>query len=104
MAIAAVMPGSVGPLGGRRSTAGPHDAYPRTVPRLRCRPDIGNPAGFDIGTVLTGSGVTLLVSAAITQYGEQVRFTAAEPYGTSGAALVVLGLVFGLVLVVYGYR
>ncbi len=37
-------------------------------------PDFGNPAGFDISTVL------------------------------SGAVLVVLGVVFGLVLVVNGYR
>ncbi len=67
-------------------------------------PDFGNPAGFDIATVLTGSGVTLLVSAGITRYGEQFQYTAAELYGLSGAVLVVLGVVFGLVLVVSGYR
>ncbi|WP_202613898.1 hypothetical protein [Halostella pelagica] len=48
--------------------------------------------------------MTLLVSAGITRYGEQFQYTAAELYGLSGAVLVVLGVVFGLVLVVSGYR
>lgn len=67
-------------------------------------PDIGNPAGFDVATVLTGSGVTLLISAAITAYGAQFEFTPEELYGIAGAALVVLGVLFGLALVATGNR
>lgn len=67
-------------------------------------PDIGNPAGFDVATVLTGSGVTLLISAGIVRYGDQYRFTEAELYGISGGALVVLGVLFGIALIVTGYR
>lgn len=37
--------------------------------------DFGNPAGFDIATVLTGSGVTLLISAGILRYGDEIQFT-----------------------------
>jgi len=67
-------------------------------------PDLGNPAGFDVATVLTGSGLTLLVSAGITRYGDQFEYTAAELYGLSGGAFVVLGVLFGLLLVLKGYR
>lgn len=67
-------------------------------------PDIGNPAGFDVATVLTGSGVTLLVSAAILQYGEEVQFSEPELYGVSGAVLVALGIVYGIALVISGLR
>lgn len=67
-------------------------------------PDFGNPAGFDVATVLTGSGLTLLLSAGITMYGDRFQYTPAELYGLSGVALVVLGVVFGLVLVLTGYR
>lgn len=67
-------------------------------------PDIGDPAGFDIATVLTGSGVTLLISGAILEYGDEVRFTEPELYGVSGVLLVVLGVLFGIALVLSGYR
>ncbi|MFC6824040.1 hypothetical protein [Halopelagius fulvigenes] len=67
-------------------------------------PDIGNPAGFDVATVLTGSGLTLLVSAGIMRYGEQFRYTAAELYAIGGGALVAVGLLFGILLVASGYR
>lgn len=67
-------------------------------------PDIGNPAGFDIATVLTGSGITLLLSAGIMRYGDRFPYTPAELYGLSGGVLVALGIVFGLILVVWGYR
>ena len=66
--------------------------------------DSGNPAGFDVATVLTGSGVTLLLSAGITMYGDRLRYTAGELYAISGAALVVAGALFGLVLVAKGLR
>lgn len=67
-------------------------------------PDIGNPFGFDLATVLTGSGLTLLVSAGIMRYGEQFEYTAADLYGISGGAFVALGVLYGLILIVTGYR
>lgn len=67
-------------------------------------PDIGNPAGFDVATVLTGSGLTLLISAAIMRYGGQVQFSEGELYGVAGGALVALGVLYGIALVVSGYR
>jgi hypothetical protein len=67
-------------------------------------PDPGTPAGFDLATVLTGSGTTLLLSAGIARYGDQFRFTAAELCGIAGAALVAVGVLFGLVLVAMGHR
>lgn len=66
--------------------------------------DIGNPAGFDVATVLTGSGLTLLVSAAILEFGEAVRFSEPELYGVSGAVLVALGTAYGIALVLSGLR
>lgn len=67
-------------------------------------PDIGNPAGFDVATVLTGSGITLLLSAAIMRYGERFQYTAGELYAVSGIALIGVGLIFGIALVIAGYR
>ncbi|MFC5970833.1 hypothetical protein ACFPYI_05755 [Halomarina salina] len=67
-------------------------------------PDIGNPAGFDIATVLTGSGLTLLLSAAIMLYGDQFQFSSGELYAISGGVLVVVGFLFGLFLVTTGNR
>lgn len=67
-------------------------------------PDFGNPAGFDIATVLTGSGVTLLLSAGIMRYGGRFQYTVEELYGMSGAIFVLLGVVLGLLLVAKGLR
>ncbi|SFG60730.1 hypothetical protein SAMN04488063_2562 [Halopelagius inordinatus] len=67
-------------------------------------PDIGNPAGFDVATVLTGSGITLLLSAAIMRYGERFQYTAAELYAVGGVALITVGLIFGIALIIAGYR
>lgn len=67
-------------------------------------PDFGNPAGFDIATVLTGSGLTLLLSAGIMRFGHRFQYTTAELYGLSGAILVLLGVLLGLVLVAKGLR
>lgn len=53
---------------------------------------------------MTGSGVTLLLSAEIIEYGEQFQYSAGELYAMSGGALVVLGVVFGLILVFTDYR
>lgn len=66
--------------------------------------DIGNPFGFDVATVLTGSGLTLLVSAWIMRYGDQFKYTTAELYGISGSVFVALGVLYGLMLIVTGYR
>lgn len=67
-------------------------------------PDIGNPCGFDIATVLTGSGLTLLISAGIMRYGGRFEFSPAELYGIAGAGFVALGVVYGLILIAMGYR
>uniref|UniRef100_A0A7D6CPF2 Uncharacterized protein n=2 Tax=Natrinema zhouii TaxID=1710539 RepID=A0A7D6CPF2_9EURY len=66
--------------------------------------DIGNPFGFDVATVLTGSGLTLLVSAGIMRYGDQFEYTSGELYGVSGGVFIVLGVLYGLFLIVSGYR
>lgn len=67
-------------------------------------PDFGNPAGFDVATVLTGSGLTLLLSAAILRYGDQLQYSQDALYAISGVVLVAIGVVFGLVLVATGNR
>lgn len=67
-------------------------------------PDFGNPAGFDIATVLTGSGLTLLISAGIARYGHRFEYSSGELYAVGGGLLIVLGIVFGLLLVVTGNR
>ncbi|SFS46665.1 hypothetical protein [Halostagnicola kamekurae] len=66
--------------------------------------DIGNPFGFDVATVLTGSGLTLLVSAGIMRYGGQFEYTTGELYGISGGVFIILGVLYGLLLIVSGYR
>lgn len=66
--------------------------------------DIGNPFGFDVATVLTGSGLTLLISAAIMRYGERFEFTQADLYMISGGVFVGLGVLYGLALILTGYR
>ncbi|WP_266082625.1 hypothetical protein [Haladaptatus caseinilyticus] len=67
-------------------------------------PDIGNPIGFDLATVLTGSGLTLLLSAAIGEYGAQFQYSVSELYGMAGAVFVAVGVIFGLILVATGNR
>ncbi|MFC4360445.1 hypothetical protein ACFO0N_21070 [Halobium salinum] len=66
--------------------------------------DIGNPGGFDIATVLAGSGVTFLIAAGITRYGAQFQYTTAELYGVAGATFLGLGIVFGVILLLAGLR
>lgn len=61
--------------------------------------------GFDLVTTLVGSGVTLLVSAAIVRYGEQVtRWSPSEMYAGVGGGLLVLGLLVGIVFAAAGWR
>ncbi|MBV0902611.1 hypothetical protein [Haloarcula salina] len=67
-------------------------------------PDLGSPVGFDLATVLTGSGLTLLLSAAIAAYGNRLSFDPAELYALSGAGLIVAGVGFGALLVATGRR
>lgn len=67
-------------------------------------PDIAAPFGFDLATVFAGSGFTLLFSAGIAKYGSQFQYTPATLYGVAGAALVVLGVLYGLLLVALGHR
>lgn len=67
-------------------------------------PDIGNPFGFDVATVLTGSGLTLLVSAGIMRYGSRFEFSSGELYGIAGAGFIALGVIYGLLLIAMGYR
>lgn len=64
--------------------------------------NLARPAGFDIATVLTGSGVTLLVSAGIVRYGHRFAFSPSQLYGLIGISLVVLGVVFGLLVAATG--
>jgi uncharacterized membrane protein YcjF (UPF0283 family) len=61
--------------------------------------------GFDLVTTLVGSGATLLVSAAIVQYGDQItRWSRTELYAGVGGGLLALGLLVGVVFVAAGWR
>jgi len=60
--------------------------------------------GFDLATVLTGSGLTLLLSAAILKYSSELQYSTPELYGIGGIVLVVVGVLFGIILVVTGNR
>ena len=77
--------------------------YQSRVPKMSV-PDIGNPIGFDLATVLTGSGLTLLLSAAIGKYGDQFQYSAADLYGITGAIFIAVGVIFGLFLVMTDNR
>jgi ABC-type tungstate transport system substrate-binding protein len=60
--------------------------------------------GFDIVTTLVGSGLTLLLSAAGPLYADRLGYTVPELYAIGGAAILVVGLVSGLVLAAMGLR
>jgi hypothetical protein len=66
--------------------------------------DFGNPGGFDIATVLVGSGLTLLLSAGIFRYGNRFQYTTGELYAIGGGALATVGVLLGLLLVAKGLR
>ncbi|WP_114575775.1 hypothetical protein [Saliphagus sp. LR7] len=67
--------------------------------------DIGNPFGVDLATTIFGAGVSLLVSAGVMRYGYRIpEWTSAELIGMAGAGLVVLGALFGVVMVLSGLR
>lgn len=60
--------------------------------------------GFDIATSFVGSGLTLLLSAAGLMYADRLAYTVPELYVVGGAAILVFGLVFGLVAVATGRK
>ena len=60
--------------------------------------------GFDIATLFVGSGLTLLLSAAGLMYADRLAYTVPELYAVGGAAILVFGLVFGLVAVATGRK
>jgi len=64
--------------------------------------DPGARFGFDFVTTLVGSGRTLLLTAGIVRYGDRFQFTTTELYAFGGGGLLVVGLLFGLVLVATG--
>ncbi|MFC4356789.1 hypothetical protein ACFO0N_02370 [Halobium salinum] len=68
-------------------------------------PDAGAPLGFDVATTLVGSGLTLLLTAGVIRYGDQVTTLPREViYAGGGGALLVLGVLLGTVLVAMGHR
>ena len=66
--------------------------------------DPGARFGFDFVTTLVGSGLTLLLTAGIIRYGDQFQFTTTELYALGDRGLLVVGLLFGLVLVATGSK
>lgn len=68
-------------------------------------PDIGNPFGVDLATTTFGAGLSLLLSAAVMEYGNRIPvWNSAELLGIAGLALVGFGTIVGLVLVLRGLR
>jgi len=68
-------------------------------------PDIGNPFGVDLATTVFGAGLSLLLSAAVMEYGYRIpEYESGELLGIAGIALVALGTLLGLVLVLRGLR
>ena len=68
-------------------------------------PDIGNPFGVDLATTVFGAGLSLLVSAAIMEYGNRIpESNNTELLGITGIALVGFGGLLGLILVLRGLR
>jgi hypothetical protein len=55
-------------------------------------------------TTLVDSGRTLLLTAGIVRYGDRFQFTTTELYAFGGGGLLVVGLLFGLVLVATGSK
>jgi hypothetical protein len=55
-------------------------------------------------TTLVGSGFTLLLTAGIVRYGDRFQFTTTELYALGDGGLLVVGLLFGLVLVATGSK
>lgn len=67
--------------------------------------DAGAPLGFDVATTLVGSGLTLLLTAAVVRYGDQFTTLSRDViYAGGGGALLVVGLLLGLTLMAMGHR
>lgn len=66
--------------------------------------DPGARFGFDFVTTLVGSGLTLLISAGILRYGDQLRWTTIELYAMGGGGLLIVGLLLGIVLAATGSK
>jgi hypothetical protein len=67
--------------------------------------DIGNPFGVDLATTIFGSGLSLLFSAAVMEYGHRIpEWNSTELLGITGAALIGFGTLIGVILVLRGLR
>lgn len=67
--------------------------------------DIGNPFGVDLATTIFGAGLSLVVSAGAMLYEDQITgWTSAEMIGATGAGLVAVGALLGIVMVLAGLR
>lgn len=68
-------------------------------------PDIGSPFGVDLATTIFGAGLSLLLSAAVMEYGYRLpEYNSTELLGAAGIGLVAFGALMGLVLVIRGLR
>lgn len=68
-------------------------------------PDIGSPFGVDLATTIFGAGLSLLISAAVMEFGYRLPdYNSTELLGIAGAGLVGFGALLGLVLVLRGLR
>lgn len=66
--------------------------------------DPGERFGFDFVTSLVGSGITLLLSAGIMIYADQLQWSVLELYLIGGGAILATGLVLGILLVLTGRK
>jgi len=68
-------------------------------------PDVGNPFGVDLATTIFGAGLSLVLSAAVMEYGYRIpEYESGELLGIAGIALVALDTLIGLVLALRGLR
>ncbi len=67
--------------------------------------DLGNPFGVDLATMIFGAGLSLLLSASVMSYEDEITgWTAPELLGAIGAAFVAVGTLLGITLVIVGLR
>lgn len=70
----------------------------------RVMADPGERFGFDFVTSLVGSGITLLLSAGIMTYADQLQWSVTELYVIGGGATLAAGLLLGILLVLTGLK